>query len=182
MPSGAATRYDGLVFVQSVNNMDLLPHLPPSKRWRSLLVALAVLFGISAITVWTWYELGQRQQREYQHRFALNVQALGEVAIARMNGYEMVLRGVASAFSGNAHPVSWAQWNEIVDQMQMQVLVSVRLCGLLPWRLMAWTIFWRACARMIDPIIGSFLTGHERSFCRFSTQARSTREPVPWLG
>jgi len=97
-----------------------LSYLPPPRPWRSLLFAVAVLLGIGATTVWTWYMLTQRQQHEYQHRFALNVQALGEIATLRMNTYETVLHGVSSAFSGNPHPVTWAQWNDIMAQMQVQ--------------------------------------------------------------
>jgi len=100
--------------------MNTLSYASPPRPWRPLVAALSVLFGISAITIGNWYVLDQRQQSEYQRRFALNLQALSEIATARMNGYEMVLRGVASAFSTSVHPVSRAQWQEIVDQMQMQ--------------------------------------------------------------
>jgi len=96
--------------------------IPPPTRWRPLLAGLGVLMLISSVVVWTWYTLGQSRLQEYQQRFALNAQTLGEIVQARMRSYEIVLRGMSSAFSGSAAAVSLAQWNEIVDQMRVQEL------------------------------------------------------------
>jgi len=97
--------------------------LPPPRLWRALLVALAMLLGISSIVVWCWYLLDQYQQREYTHRFELNVEALGEILQARMRSYEMVLRGVSTAFVGDeTNRLSLAQWKQVVDQLRVQEL------------------------------------------------------------
>jgi len=97
--------------------------LSPPKLWRTLLAALAMLFGISSIVVWCWYLLDQYQKHEYQHRFELNVQALSEILQARMRSYEMVLRGVSTAFVGkDADKLSLAQWKQVTDQLRVQEL------------------------------------------------------------
>jgi len=97
--------------------------LSPPKLWRALLAALAMLFGISSIVIWCWYLLDQYQKHEYQHRFELNVQALSEILQARMRSYEMVLRGVSTAFVGkDADKLSLAQWKQITDQLRVQAL------------------------------------------------------------
>jgi len=95
---------------------------PSSGHWRAVLVGLALLLGISGTSVGCWYLLDKYQQREYQHRFDLNVIALGEILEARMRAYEMVLRGVAAVFAGGRDEVSLAQWNEIVEQLHIQGL------------------------------------------------------------
>jgi len=94
----------------------------PAGFWRAFLVGLAILLGISSVVIWCWYLLDQYQKHEYQHRFDLNVIALGEILTARMQAYEMVLRGVSSAFAGGREQVSLAQWNEIANQVRVQEL------------------------------------------------------------
>jgi len=95
---------------------------PSTGLWRALSVGLALLLGISGTAVGCWYLLDKHQQREYQHRFDLNVIALGEILQARMQAYEMVLRGVSAVFAGGREEVSLAQWNEIVEQLRIQEL------------------------------------------------------------
>jgi len=80
-----------------------------------------MLVGISTAVVWTWHRLDLRDAYEQQHRFGLSVKALGEILTARMRAYEMVLRGISSAFTGRSE-VSWTQWNQIVNQLRMQEL------------------------------------------------------------
>jgi len=75
--------------------------LIPPGRWRAVLAALAVGLSIGAVGVWTWYQLDRHQQREDQHRFELNIQALGEILKTRMQSYELVLRGLSGAFAGD---------------------------------------------------------------------------------
>jgi len=97
-------------------------HSPQLNRWRPLLAALGVLFAIGAVVVWNWYVLDQREKVENQRRFALDMQAAGELVKERMRAYEMVLRGVSSAFAGEEPKVTYLQWREIVDQMRIQGL------------------------------------------------------------
>jgi len=94
----------------------------PAGFWRAFLVGLAIFLGISSVVIWCWYLLDQYQKREYQHRFDLNVIALGEILTARMQAYEMVLRGVSSAFAGGGYDVTLSKWNEIVNQLRIQEL------------------------------------------------------------
>jgi len=96
-------------------------NLPARNRWRPLVAAFSVLVVIGAVVVWNWHVLDQRQEREHQNRFNLSVVALSEVLQARMQSYEMVLRGVSTAFAGQSD-VSWAQWNQIVDQLRVHEL------------------------------------------------------------
>jgi len=97
-------------------------HPPLLNRWGPLLAALTVLLSISAATVWTWYVLDQREQTESQRRFVLDMQSAGGLVQERMRAYEMVLRGVSSAFAGEESKVTYAQWHEIVDQLRIQDL------------------------------------------------------------
>jgi len=98
--------------------------LSQPRVWRPLLAALAMLLGISAAVVWTWHRLELHQQGEQQNRFVINTQALAEIMAARMKAYEMVLRGVSSAFAGDGEEirprVSYARWAEIMAQLQLQ--------------------------------------------------------------
>jgi len=64
--------------------------------------------------------LEQREIRESERRFALDVQALGQALQARMQAYEIVLRGIASPFSSGRTPVSRAQWEEAMTRLQLQ--------------------------------------------------------------
>jgi len=90
----------------------------PSWLW-PVLIALLVFVSISAATSWTWYVLDQRETRESQQRFALDAKALVQQVRARMQAYEIVLRGMSSTFSANDADVSPAQWNDIVRQMRV---------------------------------------------------------------
>jgi len=102
--------------------VDSPSYLSPPKHWRPLLAALTMLLALAAVTTWTWYRLSQVKLQEYQQRFDLNVRALGQIVQDRMSSYEMVLRGMSSAFSGSADQVSLKQWVEIADQMRVQDL------------------------------------------------------------
>jgi len=103
--------------------LENLPFLRKLRPWRAVLAALAVGLGISAAVVWTWHQLEQHQEREQAHRFELNIQALGEIITARMQSYEVVLRGISSAFAGDGEAVkpqvSQARWAEIIAQLQL---------------------------------------------------------------
>jgi len=94
--------------------------------WRPLLAALAMLLGISTVVVWTWQRLDQHQQGDHQHRFELSLLSLSEILTARMKAYEMVLRGVSSAFAGDGQEVrpqvSQARWREIFEQLRLKQL------------------------------------------------------------
>jgi len=99
-----------------------LTNLSSLRPWRALLIGLLSMFGIGSVVVWNWHMLEQRAQHEYQHRFDLNVQALGEILTARMQAYEMVLRGVSGAFVGGRTALSYPEWNVMVDQLRVQEL------------------------------------------------------------
>jgi len=106
-----------------VKHLANLPSLRPS---RALLVGLLAMLGIGAVVVWNWHMLEEHQQRDYQQRFDLNIEALGESLLTRMHAYETVLRGVSSAFVGDGEEirpqVPQARWLEIVDQLQLNQL------------------------------------------------------------
>jgi len=90
--------------------------------WRPLLAGLVAWLGLSAFVVWNWHMLGEWDRQETEHRFELNVEALGQRVQARMYAYEMVLRGFSSTFAGEDHHVSPQQWREVVDHMRVQNL------------------------------------------------------------
>jgi len=97
-------------------------HLPPPKLWRPLVAALAMLVAVAGVVLWNWSILDQREQRASQQRFDLDVQAIAEMVHARMQAYEMVLRGVASAFAGGENRVTYQRWNEVVELLRVQEL------------------------------------------------------------
>jgi len=99
-----------------------IPFLLPPKFWQAFPVALAVTFGIGSVVVWNWYMLDQREQIDSQHRFELDVRALGDQLQARMKAYEMVLRGVSGTFAADKTQVSFAQWRAVVEQMRVEEL------------------------------------------------------------
>jgi len=99
--------------------METMEPLSPPKPWRALLIAVLLLLGISAVVLWTWYMLDLREQRESQHRFDLDVTAISQRIEARMNTYEMVLRGVATAFAGNPTDITFSKWADIVQQLRV---------------------------------------------------------------
>jgi len=98
--------------------MDSLP--PPPAPWRPLLAATVVLLGMASVVLWNWQVLEQRETRESERRFALDVQTLGQALQARMQAYEIVLRGIASPFSTGRAPVSQAQWEEAMARLELQ--------------------------------------------------------------
>jgi len=106
--------------------MKHLAKLPPLRSWRAWLVGLLTTLGVSIMVVWTWHMLDRHQDNEYQHRFDLDIEAIGEILGARMRAYETVLRGVASAFAGDGEAVqpqvAQARWLEIVEQLQLDQL------------------------------------------------------------
>jgi len=86
-------------------------------------MALTLLLVLASVTTWTWYRIGQIRHQEYQQRFDLNAVALGEILQARMRSYEVVLRGISSAFAGSSSPhVSLIRWREIMQQVQVREL------------------------------------------------------------
>jgi len=93
--------------------------LPKPKLWRALLLAWCVLLGIVAAAVWCWYILDQREQRETQHRFEMDMAAAGHLLEARMRAYEVVLRGISSAFVAADADVSQVQWEQIAEQLRV---------------------------------------------------------------
>jgi len=97
--------------------MDSPPPSPP-QFLRTLLAGVLAALGLAVIVLWNWHVLEQRQQVENHKRFDLNMQALGEVLTARMRSYEMVLRGVSSAFVGDVP--TYTHWNRIMDQLRLQ--------------------------------------------------------------
>jgi len=94
-----------------------LPPQPP-KLFRALLAGLLAALGLAVIVLWNWHVLEQRQQVENHKRFDLNMQALSEVLTARIRSYEMVLRGISSAFVGGRP--TYTHWNGIMDQLRLQ--------------------------------------------------------------
>jgi len=99
--------------------MESMEPLSPPKPWRALLTALLLLFSIGIAATWTWYMLDRREQRESQHRFELDVNAIAQRIEGRMNTYEMVLRGVATAFAGDPSEISFVKWSDIVQQLRV---------------------------------------------------------------
>jgi len=104
-----------------VDTITPVPAAP--KHWRALLAALTLLFGMGTVVVWNWYVLDKRQEQESQRRFERDSQAIAELIQTRMRSYEMVLRGVSTAFSGpQPTHVGYAQWQHIVAQLRVQEL------------------------------------------------------------
>jgi len=142
-----------------------------------VLAALVMLLGISAAVVWTWQRLEQHQQREQHHRFALNTQALAEIMTARMQAYEMVLRGVSSAFAGDGEEVrpqvSHARWAEIMAQLQLQKIYP----GVSS---VAWTRYLRAEA--LDEFISSIRADGRPEYRVFPPGQRQAYQLLEHIG
>jgi len=85
---------------------------PPS-IWRPILAAIAMLIGISSAVLWTWHKLDIHEKQESQKRFELDAQSIEQRITARLRSYEMVVRGVSSAFVSNPNSVSTAQWGRV---------------------------------------------------------------------
>jgi len=99
--------------------MNRIMHLPVFKLWRTVAVGLAVLLGLCAVVVWNWQVLLEREELDVQSRFTLDAEAISQRIQGRMRSYEMVLRGISSAFAGANIDVTPAQWHEIVDQIRV---------------------------------------------------------------
>jgi len=102
--------------------VDTLTPIPAPKHGRAVLTALALLLGIGTVVVWNWYVLDKRQEQESQRRFERDTQAIAELVQARMRSYEMVLRGLSTAFAGPQAQVSYEQWQHIAEQLRVQEL------------------------------------------------------------
>ncbi|WP_212631373.1 response regulator [Pseudomonas sp. KB-10] len=91
----------------------------PSRPWIPLLVALSLLFGLGGLIFWQWSILQERAQEESRNRFELNAQDIGQRVVARMQAYEMALRGVSGLMTGSDR-VSPVEWQRALDQLQLQ--------------------------------------------------------------
>jgi len=91
--------------------------ISPLNLWRPLLVSLAIFVAMSAVVLWNWQVLMEREERDIQARFTLDVEAIGQRVIDRMNTYDLALRGVSSAFTGEETSVSHERWQEIIKQV-----------------------------------------------------------------
>lgn len=91
----------------------------PPRPWIPLLVALSLLFGLGGLIFWQWSVLQEREREESQHRFELEAQDIGQRVMARMQAYEMALRGVSGLMTGSDR-VSLVEWQRALDQLQLQ--------------------------------------------------------------
>lgn len=91
----------------------------PPRPWTPLLVALGLMLGLSGLIFWQWNTLQEREREESQRRFQQEAQDIGQRVLARMQAYEMVLRGIAGLMIGSDQ-VTLAEWERAVDQLQLQ--------------------------------------------------------------
>ncbi|HBZ92386.1 MAG TPA: hybrid sensor histidine kinase/response regulator, partial [Pseudomonas sp.] len=91
----------------------------PPRPWIPLLVALSLLFGLGGLIFWQWSVLQEREREESQQRFQLEAQDIGQRVVARMQAYEMALRGVSGLMTGSDR-VSPVEWQRALDQLQLQ--------------------------------------------------------------
>ncbi|HIQ42782.1 MAG TPA: response regulator [Pseudomonas oleovorans] len=91
----------------------------PPWPWTPLLVALGLMLGLSGLIFWQWNTLQERAREESQRGFQQEAQDIGQRVLARMQAYEMVLRGIAGLMIGSDQ-VTLAEWERAVDQLQLQ--------------------------------------------------------------
>lgn len=91
----------------------------PPKPWRPVLVALAVLVVLAGLLLWQWQDYQEGQAEERQHRFQIEAREISQRLMARMQAYEMVLRGVSGLLVGS-DDVSLKEWDRALDQYQLQ--------------------------------------------------------------
>ena len=89
------------------------------RPWIPLLAALGLFIGLGGLIYWQWNTLQEREREDSQHRFALEAQDIGQRVMARMQAYEMVLRGVSGLMTGSDR-VSPIEWERALDQLQLQ--------------------------------------------------------------
>jgi len=89
------------------------------RPWIPLLAALGLFIGLGGLIYWQWNTLQEREREDSQHRFALEAQDIGQRVMARMQAYEMVLRGVSGLMNGSDR-VSPIEWERALDQLQLQ--------------------------------------------------------------
>jgi len=150
-----------------------LANLPALKPWRALLAGLVTALGISAVVVWTWHMLELREQHESQRRFELDVKALGELVEARMNAYDMVLRGVSSAFVGGNTLITYPQWTVVVDQLRIQEIYP----GISS---VAWSR--RLNAEQLDEFVERVRRDGRPDYRVFPEGARAYYQPIEYIG
>ncbi|WAC43167.1 CHASE domain-containing protein [Pseudomonas sp. SL4(2022)] len=92
---------------------------PARKIWLPLWATLFVLISLVSLSLWQWQALTQRDNQQRQQRFELEAQDISQRVISRMQGYEMVLRGVSGLMTGSEH-VAREEWERAVDQLQLQ--------------------------------------------------------------
>jgi PAS domain S-box-containing protein len=77
------------------------------------------MLGLSGLIFWQWNTLQERAREESQRGFQQEAQDIGQRVLARMQAYEMVLRGIAGLMIGSDQ-VTLAEWERAVDQLQLQ--------------------------------------------------------------
>jgi len=93
-----------------------------NKLWRPLLLSLLLFAVMAAAALWNWRIMLEREERDAQNRFTLDVEAISQNLHERMRAYEVVLRGLSGAFTGEEINVSLAQWNEVMERLQIQLI------------------------------------------------------------
>lgn len=91
----------------------------PPQPWLPILVALVLMLTLGGLLVWQSRLAHERQIEDRQHRFLLEARDIGQRILARMQTYEMVLRGVSGLMVGSDE-VSLAEWDRALDQLQLQ--------------------------------------------------------------
>jgi len=91
----------------------------PPRPWIPLLVSVSLLVGLGGLFFWQWNILQERAQDESQRRFQLESQDIGQRIVARMQAYEVALRGVSGLMTGSDR-VSPVEWQRALDQLQLQ--------------------------------------------------------------